>query len=127
MYSTEEYKQKTLDFVKSVFDYIRSYTKDIFTLFEEKVILAQGEIISTNMVTNYLCEQGVNATLIPALEYMRTDKNSEPDLTYIRESCRHNWKQTRVMKSISLRDSSAATHTVKSTTCSVEEVTTRLL
>ena len=72
LYSTEEYKQKTLDFVKSVFDYIRSYTKDIFTLFEEKVILAQGEIISTNMVTNYLCEQGVNATLIPALEYMRT-------------------------------------------------------
>ena len=85
LHSTEEYKQKTLDFVKSVFDYIRSYTKDIFTLFEEKVILAQGEIISTNMVTNYLCEQGVNATLIPALEYMRTDKNSEPDLTYIRE------------------------------------------
>ena len=85
LYSTEEYKQKTLEFVKSVFDYIRSYTKDIFTLFEEKVILAQGEIISTNMVTNYLCEQGVNAVLLPALEYMRTDKNSEPDLTYIRE------------------------------------------
>ena len=53
LYTTEEYKQKTLDFVKSVFDYIRSFTKDIFTLFEEKVILAQGEIISTNMVTNY--------------------------------------------------------------------------
>ena len=85
LYSTEEYKQKTLEFVKSVFDYIRSYTKDIFTLFEEKVILAQGEIISTNMVTNYLCEQGIKAVLLPALEYMRTDKNSEPDLTYIRE------------------------------------------
>ena len=54
-------------------------------MFEEKVILAQGEIISTNMVTNYLCEQGIKAVLIPALEYMRTDKNSEPDLTYIRE------------------------------------------
>ncbi len=52
---------------------------------EEKVILAQGEIISTNMVTNYLCEQGISAVLLPALEYMRTDKNSEPDLTYIRE------------------------------------------
>ena len=85
LYSTEEYKQKTMEFVKSVFDYIRSYTKDIFTLFEEKVILAQGEIISTNMVTNYLCEQGVEAVLIPALEFMRTDKNSEPDLNYIRE------------------------------------------
>ena len=85
LYSTEEYKQKTLEFVKSVFDYIRSYTKDIFTLFEEKVILAQGEIISTNMVTNYLCEQGIKATLLPALDFMRTDKNSEPDLNYIRE------------------------------------------
>lgn len=83
LYSTEEYRQQTLEFVKSVFDYIRSYTKDIFTLFEEKVILAQGEIISTNMVTNYLLEQGVKAVLIPALEFMRTDKNSEPDLTYI--------------------------------------------
>lgn len=85
LFSTEEYKQKTLEFVKSVFDYIRSFTKDIFTLFEEKVILAQGEIISTNMVTNYLCEQGVKAVLIPALQFMRTDKNSEPDLNYIRE------------------------------------------
>lgn len=85
LFSTEEYKQKTLEFVKSVFDYIRSFTKDIFTLFEEKVILAQGEIISTNMVTNYLCEQGVKAVLIPALEFMRTDKNSEPDLNYIRK------------------------------------------
>ena len=85
LFSTEEYKQKTLEFVKSVFDYIRSFTKDIFTLFEEKVILAQGEIISTNMVTNYLCEQGVKAVLIPALEFMRTDKNSDPDLNYIRE------------------------------------------
>ena len=85
LFSTEEYKNKTLDFVKSIFDYIRSYTKDIFTLFEEKVILAQGEIISTNMVTNYLCEQGTKAVLIPALEFMRTDKNCEPDLTYLRE------------------------------------------
>ena len=85
LFSTEEYKQKTLELVRTVFDDIRSYTKDIFTLFEEKVILAQGEIISTNMMTNYLCEQGANAVLIPALEYMRTDKNSEPDLAYIRE------------------------------------------
>ncbi len=88
LFATEEYRNQTLDFVKSVFDYIRSYTKDIFTLFEEKVILAQGEIMSTNMVTNYLLEQGVKAVLIPALEFMRTDKNSEPDLTYIGEKLR---------------------------------------
>ena len=84
LYSTEEYKQKTLEFIKAQFNYIRSYTKDIFTLFEEQVILAQGELISTNMVTNYLQEQGVKAVLLPALEFMRTDKNAEPDPTYIK-------------------------------------------
>ena len=67
-----------------IFNGIRSFTKDIFTLFEEKVILAQGELMSTNMVTNYLLEQGVNVVLLPALEYMRTDKNGEPDTTYIK-------------------------------------------
>ncbi len=85
LYSTDEYKQKTLDFLKEEFNFIRSYTKDLFTLFEEKIILAQGEIISTNMMTNYLLEQGVNAVLIPALDYMRTDKNAEPDLNYIKD------------------------------------------
>ena len=68
LYSTDEYKQKTLAFLKDEFNFIRSYTKDLFTLFEEKIILAQGEIISTNMMTNYLLEQGINAVLIPALD-----------------------------------------------------------
>lgn len=42
LYATSEYKQKGLELIKSHFDYIRSYTKDLFTLFEEKVVLAQG-------------------------------------------------------------------------------------
>jgi aspartate kinase len=85
LYSTEEYKQKTREALKEQFNYIRSYTKELFTLFEEKVVLAQGELMSTQMVTNYLLEQGVNAVLLPALEYMRTDKNAEPDPAYIKE------------------------------------------
>ena len=84
LYTTDEYKQKTLAFIKDIFNGIRSFTKDIFTLFEEKVILSQGELLSTNMVTNYLLEQGVNVTLLPALEFMRTDKNGEPDPAYIK-------------------------------------------
>ena len=59
LYATEEYKQKTLEFLKEEFNYIRTFTKVMFTSFEEKIILAQGEIISTNMVTNYLKECGV--------------------------------------------------------------------
>lgn len=85
LYSTDEYKKKCLELVKSHFDYIRSYTKDLFTLFEEKVVLAQGELISTGMMNFYLQECGVKSVLLPALEFMRTDKNAEPDPVYIRE------------------------------------------
>ena len=85
LYDTEEYKQQTNTLVKDVFNYLRSFTKQLFTSIEERIILAQGEIISTNMVTNYLKEQGISAHLIAALDYMRTDKNGEPDAAYIKE------------------------------------------
>ena len=85
LYETDEYKEKTRDFLHQEFDYIRSFTKDIFTSFEEKSIVAQGEIMSTNMVVNYLQEKGVKAVLLSALDFMRTDKNGEPDPQYIKE------------------------------------------
>ena len=85
LYSTDEYKQKTRLFVTEIFDYLRSFTKGLFTSFEEKNIVAQGEVLSTNMVVNYLQEQGVKTTLLSALNFMRTDKNAEPDLLYIKE------------------------------------------
>ncbi len=84
LYSTDEMRQQTIDFLKQTFDYLRTFSKNLFTSFEEKAILAQGELISTNMVTNYLIEQGVDVVLLPALDIIRTDKNAEPDINYIR-------------------------------------------
>ncbi|WP_373798530.1 aspartate kinase [Bacteroides heparinolyticus] len=84
LYSTEEYKQKTKDFILEECNYLRSFTKDLFTSFEEKAIVAQGEFISTNMVVNYLLEKGIKAVLLNSLDFMRTDKNAEPDLQFIR-------------------------------------------
>ena len=85
LYSTEEWRTKTRQFLHEEFDYLRSFTKDLFTSFEEKSIVAQGEIMSTNMVANYLSEQGINTVLLSALDFMRTDKNSEPDPAYIKQ------------------------------------------
>ena len=85
LYSTEEMKQTTREFLQGEFNYLRSFTKDLFTSFEEKSIVAQGEMMSTNMVVNYLKEQGVKAVLLNALDFMRTDKNAEPDPQYIKE------------------------------------------
>lgn len=85
LYSTEEMKKETRDFIVTEMNYLRSFTKELFTSFEEKSIVAQGEMMSTNMVVNYMKEQGIKAVLLNALDFMRTDKNSEPDPTYIRE------------------------------------------
>ncbi len=85
LYSTDEYKQKTREFLKEEFNYLRSFTKDLFTSFEEKSIVAQGEIMSTNMMANYMQEKGIDAALLSALDFMRTDKNAEPDPNYIKE------------------------------------------
>ncbi len=85
LYSTNEYKQKTKNFLNEEFNYLRSFTKDFFTSFEEKCIVAQGEIISTNMAVNYLQEKGVKTILLPALDFMRTDKNGDPNTSYIQE------------------------------------------
>ena len=85
LYSTDEYKNITREFLHEEFNYLRSFTKELFTSFEEKSIVAQGEIMSTNMVVNYMKEQGIDAVLLNALDFMRTDKNSEPDPTYIHD------------------------------------------
>ena len=85
LYETDAMKAQIRDFLTSEMNYLRSFTKELFTSFEEKSIVAQGELISTNMVVGYMQEQGIKAILLNALDFMRTDKNSEPDPVYIQE------------------------------------------
>jgi aspartate kinase len=85
LYTKDATKEQTREFFVSEMNYLRSLTKELFTSFEEKSIVAQGEMMSTNMVANYMKEQGINAVLLNALDFMRTDKNSEPDPVYIKE------------------------------------------
>ena len=86
LYAEEKYLNKAQEIIHTHFEYLRSFSKSVFTVFEEKAILAQGELLSTNMFQLYLEEKGVNSVLLPALEYMRIDKNSEPDNAFIAEN-----------------------------------------
>ena len=86
LYQTEEYRERTHEFLQEEFRYLRSLAKAEFTSTEERIILAQGEIISTNMVTNYLLEQGKRAVLLSALDIIRTNEDAEPDFPFIREA-----------------------------------------
>ena len=93
LYTSKDYKKQTWQLIHGVFNYIRSFTKGDFTEKEEKIIVAQGEILSTNMVVNYLLEEGYNATLLPALEFMRINQDGEPDQKYIQEQLLEQLKQ----------------------------------
>lgn len=87
LYTTAEFKQRGRDLIESHFNYIKTFTIDMFTAFEEKAILAQGELISTAMFQFYLEEKGENSALLAALDFMRIDRNNEPDTLYIKENC----------------------------------------
>ena len=83
LYSTEKYRRITEDFIDGVFAFLNSFSGHPFGRVEERIILAQGEIMSTNMFVNYLMEQGQDVRLLPALDFMKVDENAEPDLVYI--------------------------------------------
>ena len=86
LYVQDSNKQKAREVIREIFDYVRSFGNRAFTIFEERCIVAQGELMSTNLMNLYLLEQGVNVAFIPALEHMRIDKNAEPDFKYIEQN-----------------------------------------
>jgi len=80
-------KPDTLEQGKEVIDYhfklLSSFANDLFTPIEDKIILAQGELLSTTLYHIYLKELGVPSVLLPALEFMKTDEDNEPVVDHI--------------------------------------------
>lgn len=83
LYNNEASKENAREVLGEIFSYIRSFANRPFTIFEERCIVAQGELVSTNLMNLYLQQEGVKVGFMPALEYMRIDKNAEPDFNYI--------------------------------------------
>ena len=86
LYSTEEFKHRGQEFVQTIFTYLRSFINKDFYPLQEKAVVAQGEIISTTLMHYYLQEQGIPSTLLSALDFMRIDKDCEPDYFYIEQN-----------------------------------------
>jgi aspartate kinase len=89
LYETKEYKNKGKELIKERFDLLRSFSGKAFNSVAEYTILAQGELLSTALTQLYCEESGISSILLPALEFMRIDRNGEPDSFYIKEQiCR---------------------------------------
>ncbi len=81
-----ELRTETDIYVKSVFDTIRMLANSNYTALISDNIVAQGELLSTFIFSRFLKQEGLNACLLPALDFMRVDKSHEPDNFYIRQN-----------------------------------------
>ena len=94
LYTEESAKNAALELVSNYFNNIRAFGLDMFTPFEEKAILAHGELISTGLLQLYLEEINTESTLISALDFMRIDQRNEPDEWYIKTNLSRILNQT---------------------------------
>ncbi len=86
LFDTDTFKRTGNELIDSHFEYIRNFTLRVFTKLQEKAILAQGELISTSLFHLLLQEKKIKSLLLPALSFMRIDKDGEPDSFYIEEN-----------------------------------------
>jgi aspartate kinase len=86
LFKTEEFKKKGKELIDHHFNYMLSFTQDSFTIYEERALLAQGELVSSAFLFYHLQEKGIKSALIPALNFMRIDKSLEPDDFYIKQN-----------------------------------------
>ena len=93
LFTSDELLLKGNELIKQHFNFLLSFTRDVFTLFEERSVLAQGELISTALLHYYLEEKKIKSVIIPALNFMRIDKSLEPDEYYIKENLKRELAQ----------------------------------
>ena len=86
LFKSEIFLKKGNELIISHFNYIKSFTKKSFTIHQEKAILAQGELLSTALFHFLLKEEKIQSVLLPALNFMRIDRGTEPDEYYIQEN-----------------------------------------
>jgi aspartate kinase len=84
LYTNEISTRKGNAVVAEVFGLIRSFIHKPFTEKTEKVIVAQGELISSQLFTLLMLENGNSTVLLPALDFMRIDGERAADLPAIR-------------------------------------------
>ncbi len=85
LYQKQESKDRAKEIILEHFNFMKSFVVKVYNVFQERTLLAQGELISTKLFHIFLLENNVNAVLLPALDFMRIDIDEEPDMPYIRE------------------------------------------
>lgn len=85
LYPNDEFRVKGKEVIDKHFGVIKGLLLVDFTDKEERLLLAQGELISTQLFTYFCAQENINAELIWALDFMSIDENFEPNVKSIRK------------------------------------------
>lgn len=85
LYSSSNGLAKGKEIIENQFNLIKTHLDKPCGIAEQKVLLAQGELISTQLFHQYLLEIGRDSVLLPALDFMKIDEDNEPVLGFIEE------------------------------------------
>jgi aspartate kinase len=83
LYGSESFQAIGQEIVSRFFIFIRLLAAGQFDNKGYRELLAQGELISTELFYQHLQERKINARLLPALYFMSIDENDEPELEKI--------------------------------------------
>ncbi len=86
LFSDAEVSYQVQEYVHDIFYALRTATDQAHTQYLYNTIVSYGELLSTYIFSAYLRQEGIKAQLLPALEFMRIDRNNEPDTFYIRQN-----------------------------------------
>lgn len=85
LFSSESYKAIGHEIVSRYFSLFRLLAAGKFDDRSLRELLAQGELISTELFYHHLQERKIPSRLLPALHFMSIDENQEPELEKISE------------------------------------------
>lgn len=85
LYTTEAFLAVGQEIVSRFFILIRLLAAGQFDNKSYRELLAQGELISTELFYQHLLERKISTRLLPALYFMSIDENDEPELDKIAE------------------------------------------
>lgn len=85
LYTSDSFQAIGQELVSRFFIFIRLLAAGQFDGKSYRELLAQGELISTELFYQHLQERKISARLLPALYFMSIDENDEPELEKIAE------------------------------------------
>lgn len=83
LFESNDYVTKGHKVIDEHIEILKSFKNEGFNISNEKQILAIGELISTHLFDLLCAEQGINAILLSALDFMRIE-SGQPDQLYIK-------------------------------------------